>query len=191
MLALLELIILQENNMLKKILVASALLLTSQFASANLMTFNNSITGSNAAGSVGYSFFSIDADSTVRIETFTDLFDPELFLFSYNSGFDASDLIANNDDSGTVSAFGFSNSLLNLSLTAGNYVAAVGDFNLTLSEAVSGINNSSSFGIGSGAYSLEVDAANANVSRVPEPGVLALMAIGILGMGLARRKRSI
>ncbi len=167
---------------------------------ADTITFSDDITGNRQVGSVGYSMFTIDADSLTRLETFTNSFDSELFLFFDDGSLDSGDWIANDDDSGTANGFGSGrNSLLELDLVAGSYIAAVGDFDLSLREAVRGINKQRRGPIGEGPYTLEVEAYSANVTvtatspnPVPEPATVALLGIGIVGLagaGVRRRRK--
>ena len=126
---------------------------------AALLDYSGSIAGSNQAGSVDYYSFDVDASSSVRVETFTDSFDSYLWLFNDDGNLDTLDALAFDDDSGAENSAGsgFSNSRVNVDLEPGSYITAVGDFVLTLDEAVAGVNDSSSLGDFAGPYRLEVD----------------------------------
>ena len=75
--------------------------------------------------------------------------DPYIYLFHDDGFVDPSDFIAENDDSlhtfadGSFSAY---DSFLSLHLDAGDYVLAVGDYDLSLLAAVVGIISSESYG---------------------------------------------
>lgn len=147
------------KNVLQLAALAAITIGISTQAHSALLTHNGSITSSNQAGSVDYFSFSTNATGNVRIETFDAQFDTMLWLFPDKSNLIASDTIAGDDDNGTpgISDRGFSHSKINMNLEAGDYIAAVGDFLLTIAEAISGVNDSSSDGVGSGNYRLEVD----------------------------------
>jgi hypothetical protein len=171
---------------IQSILVAVLLLPLS--ALANIITDTQSIT-SGGSGSVAYTQFSQDATATTTIQTFTNSFDPQMYLFFDDGSLDSSDFIAVDDDSGVPSAYGFSNALLSLILNAGNYIVAVSDYYLNVDDAVSGINtNITSLGVGYGSYDLQI-ASDANIllTAVPEPGTIALFSLGLLGLSFSRR----
>lgn len=79
----------------------------------------------------------------------------------------------------------------------GNYTVAVGAFNLDENEARPGSNPSILRAENSGAYNLRVASLTqfgggtgvAVQTVVPEPSTGALLAFGLLGMGLARRRK--
>lgn len=166
------------------------LFVSSGIAGANMITFDGSVAGSGELGSVDYQYFNIDMDDLITIETSTDNFDPFIYLFHDDGFLDSNDFIESDDDSSIPSAFGFFNSLIRRSLTAGDYLVAVADFNFTLDEAVSGINDSSFYGVGSGAYQLMVSADRATVTAtVPEPASLIILGLGLIGLAAVSRKK--
>ena len=139
-------------------LAAASLGIAAQSQAATI-TYNSSIADSGQVNSVDYYSFSTVANDNVTIETFSENFDSVLYLFrDTGNGLATSDLVAWNDDGGDYASnpYGFFNSLLNLELDIGDYITAVGDFQLTLNEAVSGINDSSALGSGSGDYTLVI-----------------------------------
>lgn len=162
---------------------------------AALLTHTDSITGSNEVGSVSYFNFDTTAPGAVRLETFSDSFDTFLWLFRDDGDLTRDDQIAFDDDGGTrsQSALSWFNSLINTNLKTGSYIAAVGDFELSLDEAVAGINDSNAFGVGIGPYRLKVEGefvqASAS-SNVSEPLTLSLFGLALAGFGAFRRKMS-
>ncbi len=181
-----------EERMKKLVVLLCTALITTALAGtafATSMTFSGNVNPTDP-GTVDYQYFTIDADDLVNIETFTETFDPMIYLFSDDGSLDTSDYITYDDDSGTRSDFGFSNSLISTNLTAGSYIVAVADFHLSLNEAVTGINGSDS-NIGSGTYELVVSAESATVSGaapIPEPATMFLLGSGLLCLVGVRKK---
>ncbi|MDD3325116.1 MAG: retention module-containing protein, partial [Sulfurospirillaceae bacterium] len=87
-------------------------------------------------GSVGYTNFTIYETTTVSIRA-SSLGDAYLRVFRNDGNLSTDDQIASNDDSG-----GWLNSYLSLTLEPGEYIAAVGNYYMSVEEAVSGINPS-------------------------------------------------
>ncbi len=150
---------------------------------------------------ISYTYFSIDATSAVRLETFTDGFDPMLYLYNNDGDLSSDDYITYNDDSGVDSAYGYSNSLINTTLAAGDYIAIVGDYSFDDVDILLGYNSdSSNAAINYGSFTLEIETDVANISAVstetgvspvPVPAAAWLFGSGLLGlMGVAKRRRA-
>ncbi len=140
-------------------------------------------------------------------------FDPYIHLFADDGSLDAGDLIASNDDSGSTfgdgSIFGY-DSFLSLNLTAGNYILAIGAFNLSVSEAITQINDPNSYpvtcaeGVGSTSCSFEshdhgdyqitwsdnvtITSNPGTGTGVPAPAPIALFGLALVMLGLRRRQ---
>ncbi|MCH9013679.1 MAG: hypothetical protein IIA68_11595, partial [Proteobacteria bacterium] len=126
------------------------------------------IAGSGQPGSVGYVFFTIDSDTAITITTDGPTIDPQMYLFVNDGSLDAGDFLATDDDDGLPAGL-FFNSIINTGdeigiLPAGSYIIAVGDFFLSGDEAISGTNDSSSFGSFTGDVTITIEADSATVT---------------------------
>ncbi|MDF1721672.1 MAG: hypothetical protein P1U65_13430 [Minwuia sp.] len=109
------------------------------------VTVTVEVANDGGVGSVQYIFFTLDVETAITITTDGPTIDPEMFLFNDDGSLDAADFLASDDDDG-LPAGSFSNAIINTgdeigNLPAGDYVLAISDFNLSLEEAVAGIND--------------------------------------------------
>jgi len=110
-------------------------------------------------------------------------FDTMLFLFDSSGTF-----ITANDDSG--GSFG---SYISATLVAGDYLLGISGFSNDALNGAGGVFRSSATGIlarweesgATGNYTIGIN----STAAVPEPAPLALLALGLTALGLARRKR--
>jgi hypothetical protein len=144
------------------------------------------VTGSGAlvTGDVDWYGFSNTASGNVSISTSyaggTD-YDTVLFLFRNDGSLDTSDFIAYDDDSG-----GGLNSLISGLLDAGDYLVAVATHGAWYSPLpISGGHHVDT------QYALNIsgDFVVAAASDVPEPGSLALLGLGLVGLAASRKRK--
>lgn len=155
-------------------------------SAALIATSDLAITDDDLAGSVGYLSFTVATAGTFNIEALGSLtlgsaynFDPAAYLFVDDGSLDAGDLVIGNN-SGAFDDVFFSETL-----GVGNYLLAVSEFSLLLSEAISGINGGNSIQDPNKFIRVNVF----SVQSVPEPYSLSLVGIAFAGLLLSQRKR--
>ncbi len=141
-------------------LTLKAVVTESELPPGPLVTETHTITASGS-GSVGYTFFTLSAPAAIRISTDGPTIDPQIHLFVDDGSLDPADLLASDDDSGPPAGQG-GNSIIVTGdqigiLPAGDYVVAVADFQFLASEAVAGVNDSSSQGSLTGDVTITVE----------------------------------
>ncbi len=100
------------------------------------ITEEGSITGLWQEGSVHYTYFTVHETTTLSINANSLDFDTYLYLLRNDGDLSVDDFITSDDDGGLEL-----NSYIHITLAPGEYVAAVGDYDLELNEVISGINN--------------------------------------------------
>ena len=193
--------------------LATALFTVCGAAQASTVSTVVSIAGSGQPGSVGYLHFLVEQAGTFDIYTDGPTIDPELYLF--RDGFDveygvisSGDAFIDSDDDSCIPgspafcevAGSFDNSLLEgIFLSVGSYIIAVGDYELTESEARSGLNDSTEFSALTGDVGIFVTSARYTdggvasdpnaTSAIPLPAGLPLLVGGLGALGIAARRR--
>ena len=184
-------------NNLQKFLVSIVLASVLSVANANLISTSHNIQASGP-GSLGYTLFEVSAPDTVSLFTTGNSIDPVLFLFRWDGHLDAGDMIAFNDDcTGCGASGGWNNAGITQLLAAGTYMAVVGDFALSLNDALLGLGNTgnTAFGVKTGNVGLSLSAQTAVLTQarvaaqVAEPGTLLLLGIALLLWPALRRRR--
>lgn len=148
------------------------------------MTYTGSITQAGP-GTIDYYSFSTLIDGQTQIETRTNNFDAMLYLlvddgarspddgnFNRLTGQGTETYTVFDDDSGPISnsPLGYSNAKIDINLPAGDYIAAVGDFFLSLNEVVQGESDSGAFGSGFGSFDLILTGPGIASNTTGNPG---------------------
>lgn len=187
------------NIKMLKAAVAGLVLSVSGFANAGLISFDGSI---DDGTEVDHWSFSVTNSGTFIFDVLAnedgndffangvdnDQLDSYIYLFANNA---SGTLIDSDDDGGLGSDGSVSglDSFMTVDLTIGTYLFAIGDYNLSESEARNGLNVNSSTTVGR--YSVSISSSNgvAAVNSVPEPSTLAIFALGIMGLASRRFKK--
>lgn len=171
-------------SVLRSLLAATAIVFPLATAHAGLITGSDLVVGQD----IDDWFFTTTGTGTVTISVTETVpggdFDSEINLYFWDGSLDFADFIENDDDDG-----GGLQSFISRTLDAGTYLLRVGTYNFD-PEYV-GPTNPGGFQSDTD-YTINISGDFVQpyqTTDVPEPATLAVFGMGLLGLGLAGRRR--